>query len=351
SATDRTPYHTEFVVSELSREEKDEARLIKRFAKGIGAYGAEIKVGGFSGLLCELLAHHFGSFLKTAEAMARLRLPLIIDPAGHYEGREGEASDAFGPGFVVVDPVDERRNVAAAVTRTKLNEFVVASMAFLKDPSVRFFFPVVKDPTLRQLRRKIAAEGRRLLAIRLPKIQAPPDVLWGQLYSARDKVLTIMKNGDFDVMRIAAWTDEKACSLIVMELGTAVLPNLKLKTGPPAASPHTLRYLDLYAGGGAAAGPWIHDDRLFILARRRHVDAAAYLEKTIKEYAKAGAIPSLVAEKLESGARILVDWEVLSSAKGKEARSFLSGFVDGRPAWMRSVWAASGKRRVARKLR
>jgi tRNA nucleotidyltransferase (CCA-adding enzyme) len=345
SATDRTPYHTDFVLSKLSKEEKNEARLIKRFAKGIGVYGAEIKVGGFSGLLCELMAHHFGSFLKMAEAMARLRLPLLIDPMKYYEGREDEARDAFGTGFIVVDPIDRKRNVAAAVTQTKLNEMVVASAAFLNGPSIRFFFPKVKDLSLGQLKRKILAEKRQLLAIQIPKIEAPPDILWGQLYSARDKVLTIMKNGDFDVMRIAAWTDEKRISLIVMELGTTILPHLKLKTGPPVTSPHTLRYLDLYAGGGAAAGPWIQEDRLFILARRRYTEAATYLKKAIKEYVKAGAIPSLVAKELESGAKILVGGEIPASLKGKDAGAFLSGFIDGRPEWMRSVWADSVRKK------
>ncbi|MGQ9515104.1 MAG: CCA tRNA nucleotidyltransferase [Thermoproteota archaeon] len=336
SATDRTPYHTDFVRSELPYKEKDEARVIKRFAKSIEVYGAEIKVGGFSGLLCELLAHHFGSFLKMVEAMASLKLPLIIDPMEYYRGREDEVHDIFNSDFVVVDPIDEKRNVAAAVTRTKLNEMVLASIAFLKDPGIRFFFPKIKEPNLNQLRKKIRMDRRQLLAIQLGKIEAPPDILWGQLYSARDKILTIMHNGDFDVMRIAAWTDEISYSLIVMELSSRVLPRLKLKTGPPVTSPHTPRYLDLYAGGGAAVGPWIQGERLFILARRRNTDAAAYLKKTIREYAKAGAIPSLIAKRISKGTRILIDEEILASIKGKEARNFISSFIDGRPAWMRS---------------
>jgi len=45
SATDRTPYHTEFLQTHLTPELRLEARLLKKFAKGIGTYGAEIEVG------------------------------------------------------------------------------------------------------------------------------------------------------------------------------------------------------------------------------------------------------------------------------------------------------------------
>ena len=56
SATDRTPYHTDYIKKTLKcKGSRDEVRLLKKFMQGIGVYGAEIKVGGFSGYLCELL--------------------------------------------------------------------------------------------------------------------------------------------------------------------------------------------------------------------------------------------------------------------------------------------------------
>jgi tRNA nucleotidyltransferase (CCA-adding enzyme) len=55
SATDRTPYRTDYIKTRLAEELHGEVRLLKRFMQGIGVYGAEIKVGGFSGYLCELL--------------------------------------------------------------------------------------------------------------------------------------------------------------------------------------------------------------------------------------------------------------------------------------------------------
>src|SRR5512137_731153 len=62
SAVDRTPFHTRFIADNLRSEQHDEVRLLKRFLKGIGAYGAEEAVRGFSGYLAELLVIRFGSF-------------------------------------------------------------------------------------------------------------------------------------------------------------------------------------------------------------------------------------------------------------------------------------------------
>jgi len=334
SATDRTPYHTEFVRNSLSSEEKDEARLLKRFAKGIDVYGAEIKVGGLSGLLCELLVHNFKTFRKTIEAMSALKLPFLIDPMSYYRGREAEAYRAFNFGLIVVDPSDERRNVAAALTQTKLGDMMAASAAFNKEPDARFFYPLRKSLSAIQLRRAIRRERRQLLAFELGEVNAPPDIFWGQLYSARDKIQSIMRNADFNVTRIMAWTDEKTSSFIIMELESRTLPLLRKKTGPPIGSPHMQKYMDIYASGRGVVGPWIQGDRFYIMARRRHLDASAYLKKAISDYARSGGMPSLIAQRIRGKVRMLVDEQVSTLAKSREAAKSLAEFLDGRPIWM-----------------
>ena len=55
SATDRSPFHTEYVLKHLGLNQRDEVRLLKAFLRRIGSYGADIKTGGFSGMLCETL--------------------------------------------------------------------------------------------------------------------------------------------------------------------------------------------------------------------------------------------------------------------------------------------------------
>ena len=72
SATDRTPYHTDYINTHLSKEKRGEVRLLKRFLQGIGVYGAELKIGGFSGYLCELLIMKFGYIHPNNKSLRRV---------------------------------------------------------------------------------------------------------------------------------------------------------------------------------------------------------------------------------------------------------------------------------------
>ncbi|MGI0059724.1 MAG: nucleotidyltransferase domain-containing protein, partial [Nitrosotalea sp.] len=42
SAADRSSFHTKFILEKLDEEKKNEVRLLKKFLRGIGIYGAEI---------------------------------------------------------------------------------------------------------------------------------------------------------------------------------------------------------------------------------------------------------------------------------------------------------------------
>ena len=79
SATDRTPFHTDYVKKRLNKSLRNEVRLLKKFLKGIKVYGAEIKTGGFSGYLCELLILHYKSFTGTLQAFAQYTTRMVID--------------------------------------------------------------------------------------------------------------------------------------------------------------------------------------------------------------------------------------------------------------------------------
>ncbi|HDI12070.1 MAG TPA: hypothetical protein ENF63_00585, partial [Candidatus Bathyarchaeota archaeon] len=95
SATDRTPYHTDYVKKFLNEQLCDEIRLLKKFMQGIGVYGAEIKIGGFSGYLCELLVINYGNFRKVLENFAEWKRRLVIDLEKYYEGRERDLDLMF----------------------------------------------------------------------------------------------------------------------------------------------------------------------------------------------------------------------------------------------------------------
>lgn len=51
---------------------------------------------------------------------------------------------------MVVDPVDGKRNVAAALTMQKMADFVVAASHYLENPSQDFFFKKKEEVDLDQ---------------------------------------------------------------------------------------------------------------------------------------------------------------------------------------------------------
>ncbi|MEM3588066.1 MAG: CCA tRNA nucleotidyltransferase, partial [Candidatus Jordarchaeaceae archaeon] len=133
SSVDRTPLHTTYIKKRLDESLKKEVRLLKQFLIGINAYGAEIKVGGFSGYLCELLIIYYSSFQAVLEACIKWKKQHIID-IEHYYPKEKEAKKIFSEPLIVIDPIDAERNVSAAVSSQKIAEFKAAAKAFLEEP-------------------------------------------------------------------------------------------------------------------------------------------------------------------------------------------------------------------------
>src|SRR5438094_723644 len=79
SAVDRTPLHVDYVLGRVKEGQTDEIRLLKAWAEGIGVYGAEAKILGFSGYLCELLVLKNGTFRGVLEASLSWRPGIVLE--------------------------------------------------------------------------------------------------------------------------------------------------------------------------------------------------------------------------------------------------------------------------------
>ena len=144
TAVDRTQLHNEFIISKLTKSQKDQVRLLKFFLRLRGIYGAEAKTEGFSGYLCELLIYSFGNFTGVLESVSSMSLPFVVDPISkaHHSSKDATAKHVrkFGSDFVVIDPVDPDRNVAANVSRESLGRLVIESRKFLAKPTLKEFY-------------------------------------------------------------------------------------------------------------------------------------------------------------------------------------------------------------------
>ena len=144
SAVDRSPHHQDYIKGWLTEEKSNQVLLLKKFMKGIGAYGSELETHGFSGYLCELLVAHIGPFQEVIRKASEWRKRTILDPEGERDDKDLKKLFPNQP-LIFVDPVDPGRNVAAAVSMKNYAKFIRASQSFLREPKEEFFFP--NEPT------------------------------------------------------------------------------------------------------------------------------------------------------------------------------------------------------------
>ncbi len=340
SATDRTPYHTDYMKKHLSKELRGEVRLLKRFMQGTGVYGAEIKVGGFSGYLCELLILKYGSFAKTAEAFAHYSRRVIVDIEGHYAGRQRELSLLFPEPLVIVDPVDKARNVSSAVQTEKLYSFVAASRAFLHKPDASFFFPPKTDalpPKI--LKSEFENRGSSTVFLVIDQVPAVPDVLWGQLYRTKRSLHKLIELSDYRILKDVVWSNEKTLSVFIFELEQQVLPNIKKHLGPPLErEPECESFLAKYADGEqVVSGPFVEDGRWVVLLPRKTTDIAVLLKEKLEGGGKNAGVADLIAESIQKNLKVAVNGEIGDVYfENGDFAVFLTEFLAGKPFWLKS---------------
>ncbi|MCS7114411.1 MAG: CCA tRNA nucleotidyltransferase [Nitrososphaerota archaeon] len=341
SATDRTPYHTDYVKKRLDPHMHGEVRLLKKFMKGIDVYGAEIKVGGFSGYLCELLILHHGSFLNALRAFAQPKQPMIIDIENHYKGRGDELQLLFKEPLIIVDPVDRGRNAASAVQPRKLYTLVAAARAFLEKPSLNFFYPPETKPlTAEALKENLHNRGSTLVFVVFGEVNAVPDVLWGQLYKSQRSLSRLLQLNDFNPLRAAALSNEKDLNMFVFELESRFLPPVKKHLGPPLEKERDCRnFLAKHVNSqGVVAGPYIEGDRWMVLLKRKHVDAVALLKERLVNGGRNAGIGKEIAQTLKGGFKIYVNEEISEVyEKNGDFAKFLTDFLSGKPKWLENV--------------
>jgi tRNA nucleotidyltransferase (CCA-adding enzyme) len=341
SATDRTPFHTDYVNGHLGTKMHSEVRLLKKFMKGVGVYGAEIKTGGFSGYLCELSVLHYTSFQNTLKSFAQHRERIVVDIKNYYEDRENELGLLFKEPLVIVDPVDKGRNVASAVQPQKLYTFVAASRAFLKKPSLSFFYPPETKPlSAREMKRKLEKRGSALVFLTFGKVDVVPDILWGQLYKSQRSLRKLIQINDFRLLRDFVWSDEKTVNMFVFELEARNLSSVKKHLGPPLEKESECeKFLKKHLyNSGTVSGPYIEDGRWVVEVQRRYTDAVALLKDKLGDGGRNAGAAEQISRKLRKGFSVFVNGEIVEVCrKNRKFAEFLTEFLSGRSKWLETT--------------
>ena len=274
TAVDRTPFHTMYVKGKITSEaQRDEVRLLKKFFKGINVYGAEIKIEGFSGYLCELLIIKYGSFIETLKNIStwRPRTVVTIDNVSEVDKRELLRLFPGSP-LIVIDPVDPRRNAAASVSLRSLSTVIMASRIFLREPNKSFFYPKRMGLNINCLKEILKISERKIYLLLYDIVSnTSPDVLWGELKRTANRLVNILKTFDFEMIDHRLWSDEVSKAVIALDMFTDELPKYKVHEGPPIAKlANSEKFLDKYLGDVYSFGPWFKENgRIYVIRKRK----------------------------------------------------------------------------------
>ena len=274
TAVDRTPFHVKYVNATLLREQRDEVRLLKAFMKGIGTYGAEEAIQGFSGYLLELLTIHFGSFHAALKGLSQYVPGTRLDLFHMLKDDElpdEESVATFADAMVFIDPVDYKRNVASAVSLDTLAFTIYAAREYLLKPRMTFFFPNPPDVLPRQrLEGMLQDRETTVVGLTFPVFHENLDVVHGQIRKAIRAITRLCNRSGFPVLHNRYAILGKEC-LMLLEFEVSQLPMVTVHHGPQVGEGNEAEFMAKWSTDERTlAGPYIEDGSWRVDVIRTH---------------------------------------------------------------------------------
>ena len=301
SAVDRTPLHTAWVQSHLDDAALAQVRLAKQWCKGVGAYGAETRIGGFSGYLLEVLVHRFGGFHGLLEWAAADCTPRRIAMRGDM------VDDDVSP-LIVVDPVDPTRNCAAAVTTDIIALVQEAAKSYQTAPDAAFFHPAPpRGEPAEALHAALRASSATWVGIILAPKTDRLDIVFPQFQRAARVAAEALERAGFPVhrVRVDAFDDDRMVGMQWL-LEDATLPAERVHEGPDAGKePNAGRFREKWDGHPDAVGPVVTgaNGRLEVTVRITERTPAAWLQANLATV----LVGKHVTDALDDPPRIITD--------------------------------------------
>lgn len=314
SAVDRTPFHTRYVLANLDQRKREQVLLLKQFMKGVGVYGAEARVQGFSGYLTELLIIRFGDLLGVLKAATGWRPGMIVD-MNSVKRSGGSAPLTFW------DPVDPKRNVSSALSLDQLCLFVHAAREYLRSPDERFFFPRARQlMDLDSIEATFRGRGTSPFVVVLDRPDLVDDNLYPQVQKSLLGLRKLLEMNDFQVLDMRY--DVRKDVRMVFELVSTELPPARLHQGPPACTENADEFISKWRMSGLGQ-PFMLDGKWMVYARREHRDPTALVSARGREASLGNDLRDLKGLGCFSGDK---------AYKGANRRAFTL-LLDKREAW------------------
>ncbi len=305
SAADRSPFHTKFMKKSLTSKMRNEVRILKTFFKSNEIYGAEIAKQGFSGYVSEVLVIRFGSFENVIKSISKIKENQII----------GKTSKKFKTSIVIIDPIDNNRNLAAAISDESLGKFILASLAFKEKPALKFFN-----------NKKLIISKKHwenLLVIKFNFKIRSPDIIWGQIKRATSSLSTQLELGGFNVLRSKPYTDQQKEVYLFFLLESVKIPKIYPKNGPEFFRVNSSKSF-ISKNLVKTELMWIGDNRKIIsLEKRKHTETIKFMTEFLKK--NLGTyIPKGLQSDFKRGFKVSVGHKNLSKSIKEAASELIS---------------------------
>jgi tRNA nucleotidyltransferase (CCA-adding enzyme) len=294
SAVDRSPHHARWVKENLSKEQKEDVVLLKSFLKSGGLYGSSLKIQGFSGYLCEILIHEYGSFRDLMEEAKGWREETLIDPENHHDELPRELENKFSEdSLMVIDPVDSERNVAAVLTTENYARFIHRSWRFDRKPGVNFFREEETEVDRFTVQKEIEERGD-FIVVEFDRIDEPEDIVYPQMRKCMARLEDVIRGHEFRVYESGFHVGEKIRMFFELDLS---LPGVRYQKGPKVF--HGPQHLDEFTS--KYENTFVRDERIYAKVEREFMEAKELLKDFLDEEPdelQEKGVPGNVAEKI-----------------------------------------------------
>jgi tRNA nucleotidyltransferase (CCA-adding enzyme) len=204
-----------------------------------------------------------------------------------------------------------------------------------------FFYPpeTVALPA-KELKQKLVKRGSAIIFLTFGKVEAVPDILWGQLYKSQRSLRKLMQLNGFNVLRDLPWSDEKTVNMFIFELEQRFIPAVKKHLGPPLKKENECeKFLQKHTSSAkTVSGPYIEDGRWVVEIRRKYTDAVVLLKKKLRDGGRNTGVAEQISKKLREGFQIFVNEEIIGVyKKNSEFAKFLTEFLSGKPRWLENA--------------
>ncbi len=322
SAVDRTPLHTKYVRENLPESNKSEVLLFKQFLKGIGCYGAEAEIEGFSGYLCEILIIKFGTFNNLLKNALNWKV-------GEKIALSNDKFPRFRTPLTFIDPVDTDRNVASAISLEKFDFFINACKEYQKKPLITFFFPKkVKPWPLDKIKQNLETKKFNYIGIKLKKPDIIPENLYPQVRKAARSIIETSKRFDFTIFDNPYYISDENIYIII-KTKNEPLSKTYIHPGPPVKlKKHASEFLKKWKDDPRVTKkPYEKNGRLYVEIKRDFQEIKHFLKFEIKNLSMGKHIDKTVKKKY----KVLETEDLIK----ENLREFWTKYLDGKMPWER----------------